>query len=113
VALRIKADIATNNKVFFISCVVPAWGTLRSRGLPEAILRPGVYEDSCQAVVRFLHTTIAPDVAFGKHGVAFLPRFLARRMHGVTVMREARGDATEKSARAGCNGHADLGSQAN
>ena len=37
VALRIKTVIATNNKVFFISCVVPAGGTLRSRGLPKAI----------------------------------------------------------------------------
>lgn len=85
VALRIKPITATNNNVFFISCVVPARGTLRSRGLPRQF-EARRCEELRRAQSRFLHTTIAPDVAFGKHRVAVLPRFRLAEIHGVRVV---------------------------
>jgi hypothetical protein len=102
VALRIKTVIATNNKVFFISCVVPAGGTLRSRGLPEAMFRRGGSEDSRRALQRFLHTTIAPVVVFGKHSVEFLPQFLDREFAACGSCRPCDGAGAAKSARNDC-----------
>lgn len=49
-------------------------------------LGPDGCEESRRAIVRFLHTTIAPDVAFGKHGVVFLPQFPLPEMHGVRIV---------------------------
>lgn len=78
-ALRIKTATAINNSVFFISCIVPTQGTLRSRGLPKAISwGPALALISRGANKRFSTQPLPPVWRLANIALSFCLKFPAR-----------------------------------